>query len=176
MVISTNLQAQADADNLTATQTRLNKSLSRLSSGSKIISPSDDAAGLAVSSRLDAQVQRTNAANNNVSGAISFTQTQDGYLSSMSTALNRMSELSIEAMDVTKTDSDRALYNDEYQQLNDYISQSANKDFNGVSLFSTNALNVTMDADGNTFPMAGIDLGTPNFVAVAGSEIGRAHV
>jgi flagellin len=171
MVINTNLQAQFNADNLQTTQTRLNKSLARLSSGTQIIAPSDAAAGLAVATRLDAQAQRTNAANKNVSGAISFTQTQDGYLRSMSKALNRMSELSIQALDVTKTDTDRALYDSEFTQLKDYITQAANKDFNGVSLFTANALDVTMDADGNTFSMAGIDLTTDAFTAVGSSTV-----
>jgi flagellin len=93
MVINTNLQAQINADNLQTTQARLAKSLGRLSSGSKLTSPSDDAGGLAVATRMDAQVKRTDAANNNVSSAVSFTQTQDGYLQNIAKALNRMSEL-----------------------------------------------------------------------------------
>lgn len=149
MVINTNLQAQINADNLQATQARLSKSLARLSSGSKIVSAADDAAGLAVASRLDAQVNRTAAANNNVSNAISFTQTQDGYLQKIAVALNRMSELSILAQDGTKTDADRALYNKEFTELSSYIGTAASKDFNGVSLFSTNAISVTIDSEGH---------------------------
>jgi flagellin len=85
----------------------LSKSLARLSSGQKIVNPSDDAAGLAVASRLDAQIQRTNAAKTNVSNAVSFTQTQDGYLKKIGKALDRMSELTLLAQDVTKSDADR---------------------------------------------------------------------
>ena len=77
MVINTNIAAQTSADNLQMSSNALSKSLARLSSGSKIINPSDDAAGLAVASRLDAQVRRIAAANNNVGNAISFTQTQE---------------------------------------------------------------------------------------------------
>src|SRR5690606_131417 len=113
----------------------LAKSLSRLSSGSKIVSPADDAAGLAVASRLDAQVQRLAAARSNVGNAISFTQTQDGYLKKISKALDRLSELAILAQDVTKGDSDRALYQTEFAQIQEYVLSTANKDFNGVSLF-----------------------------------------
>ena len=65
MVINTNIEAQIAASNLQTSQARLGKSLARLSSGSKIIDPSDDAAGLAVAMRLDAQVQRLNAAKSN---------------------------------------------------------------------------------------------------------------
>lgn len=171
MIINTNIRAQENSDNLQATTARLSKSLARLSSGSRIISPSDDAGGLAVASNLNAQVQRTNAANKNVSSALSFTQTQDGYLRTMAKALTRMSELSIQALDVTKTDADRALYDSEYTQLKDYITQAGSKDFNGVSLFSANALPVTIDADGNTFSMNGIDLATATFTAVDASSV-----
>jgi flagellin len=158
MVINTNLQAQINADNLQATQARLNKSLARLSSGHKITSPSDDAAGLAVATQLQGQLNRTNAANSNVGNAISFLQTQDGYLSSVAKALNRMSELSILALDGTKTDSDRALYNDEYSQLCAYIQQAGDKLFNGISLFSGGTLDVTIDSEGSAISMNVVDL------------------
>jgi flagellin len=136
----------------------LNKSLARLSSGSKIVSPEDDAAGLAVSMRFDAQISRINAAKNNVSNAISFTQTQDGFLSKVSKALDRMSELSILAQDITKSDADRTLYDAEFQKLDDYIANVAAKDFNGVSLFAGATLAVTEDSEGTTFDMNAVDL------------------
>ena len=78
MVINTNTSAQVGAMLLSDSSAKLSKSLARLSSGSKIISPEDDAAGLAVSVRFDAQVNRINGAVNNVSNAISYSQTQDG--------------------------------------------------------------------------------------------------
>ena len=78
-----------------ASQTALAKSLQKLSSGSKITSPADDSAGLAVSMQLTAQMSRITAASNNIGDAISFNQTQDGYLQQMSNALNRMSELTV---------------------------------------------------------------------------------
>ncbi len=80
MVINTNISAQVSARNLNDSSVMLNRSLARLSSGSKITSPQDDAAGLAVSTRFEAQISRTNAASNNLANAISFTQTQDGFL------------------------------------------------------------------------------------------------
>jgi len=166
MVINSNTQAQAAASNLQASQAMLTKSLSRLSSGSRIVNPSDDAAGLAVASRLDAQVQRLNAAKSNVGNAVSFTQTQDGYLKKVAKALDRMSELSILAQDVTKSDADRTLYNGEFQQLSAYLTNTATKDFNGVSLFSTNALNVTIDSEGGTFQMDGINLAATAYTNV----------
>jgi flagellin len=99
----------------------LGRSLNRLSSGSKIASPSDDAAGLAVSEKLDAQNQRVKAAMVNVQNAVSFVQTADGFMSGMTKILSRMSELGILAKDVTKNASDLALYQTEFQELQNQL-------------------------------------------------------
>ncbi|HTD65006.1 MAG TPA: flagellin [Candidatus Limnocylindria bacterium] len=170
MVINTNTTAQKSAHNLMASQAQLSKSLARLSSGSKIVNPSDDAAGVAVGMRLDAQVKRLDAALNNVGNAVSFTQTQDGYLKKVGKALDRMSELSLLAQDVTKSDADRSLYNNEFTQLSAYISEASSKDFNGVSLFSSAALNVTSDSEGDTLSMTGVNLANAAYTtALAGN-------
>ncbi len=170
MVINTNIQAQINADNLQTTQTRLSKSLARLSSGSRIIQPSDDAAGLAVASRIDAQINRIQAAKYNVNNAVSFVQTQHGYVQKIGKALDRMGELSILAQDGTKTDSDRDLYNKEFSQLQSYISSAATKDFNGVSLFSPSNLEVAIDSDGTPFSMAGINMAVVPYSTVVDSS------
>lgn len=167
MVINTNVQAQTAASNLQSSQAMLSKSLSRLSSGSKIVNPADDAAGLAVASRLDAQVSRLDAAKSNVGNAISFTQVQDGFMKKIAKAFDRMSELAILAQDVTKSDADRDLYNSEFYQLIQYVNNTASKDFNGVSLFSTTPLNVTVDSEGGTFTMNGIDMAATSYTAVS---------
>jgi flagellin len=174
MVINTNMSAQISADNLQQSQTLLSRSLARLSSGSKIVNPSDDAAGLAVASRLDAQVQRLGAAKSNVSNAVSFTQTQDGYLQKIGKALNRMSELAMMAQDSTKSDADRGLYNAEFSQLSSFISGAATKEFNGVSLFSAATLNVTIDSEGGTFGMGGINLATSAYSNATGADVSTA--
>jgi flagellin len=158
MVINTNLSAQSSARLLAESSANLAKSLARLSSGSRITSPEDDAAGLAVSIRFGAQINRTNAANAGVGNAISFTQTQDGFMQQIGKALDRMSELSVLAQDVTKTDSDRALYQTEFSTLGAYISNVSSKDFNGISLFSASTLNIVTDSEGGTFAMTGISL------------------
>ncbi len=158
MVINTNTQAQQTANYLNVSNTQLAKSLARLSSGSKIIVPSDDAAGLAVSSRLEAQVKRLDAALNNVVNAVSFTQTQDGFLKTVDKAFRRMGELAMLAQDTTKSDEDRALYNQEFAQLKDYIAASADQSYNGVKLFSTESIPVTVDSEGVTFAMSPINL------------------
>jgi flagellin len=159
MVINTNIAAESSASLLSASSANLAKSLQRLSSGSKITTPQDDAAGLGVSMKLDAQSSRIDAASNNVSNAVSYTQTQDGFLQQVGKALNRMSELAVSAQDVTKTDTDRSLYNAEYSQLASYITSTASKDFNGVSLFNAVDKAVTIDSDAATWSMGQINLG-----------------
>lgn len=157
MVINTNTAALTSSRLLSESSSALSKSLSRLSSGSKIVSPEDDAAGLAVATRFDAQISRIKAASSNIGNAVSFAQTQDGFLQKVSKAMDRMSELSVLAQDVTKTDTDRGLYDTEFQKLATYINDLATKDFNGVSLFDGTDLDVTVDSDGNTTTATGID-------------------
>lgn len=159
MVINTNTQALSSSRLLAESTSALSKSLQRLSSGSKIVSPEDDAAGMAVSMRFDAQVNRIGAANDNVGNAVSFSQTQDGYLQKVGKALDRMSELTMLAQDVTKTDTDRGLYQSEFATLQSYITDIAGKQFNGVTLFTSSSKDVTIDSDATKFAMSGINLG-----------------
>jgi flagellin len=170
MVINTNLSAESSARLLMQSQTQLSQSLARLSSGTKINSPADDSAGLAVSMNLTAQMGRNTAANDNVNNAISFNQTQDGYLQQVANALNRMSELAVQSQDVTKSDSDRSLYQQEFNTLANYIGSVSTKDFNGVSLFNGNTLDVTIDSDANTFGMGGVDLTGTTFATLATND------
>ena len=149
----------------------LSQSLARLSSGSKITSPADDSAGLGESMQLTAQMSRNSAASNNVNNAVSLNQTQDGYLQQVDSALNRMSELAVQSQDVTKSDSDRALYNQEYQTLGSFVSDVGTKDFNGVSLFNGPGLAVTTDSDANTFSMAGVNLSSASYTAAIADNV-----
>src|ERR1043165_2233573 len=174
MVINTNISAQSSARLLSESSSMLAKSLARLSSGSKIVSPEDDAAGHAVSILFDARVNCSDAANSNVGNAISFNQTQDGFLKKVSKALDRMSQLSIMAQDSTKTDNDRALYNAEFTTLGAYIDDVATKDFNGVNLFDGTALDVTTDGDGGTFTMSGVDMTAAAYTNATGSTVDTA--
>ncbi len=166
MVINTNVSAQSGARMLGESSALLAKSLARLSSGSKLVSPDDDAAGAAVSLRFDAQINRVAAANSNVGNAISFSQTQDGFLKKVGKALDRMSELSILSQDATKSDSDRALYNSEFTTLQGYVSDVAGKEFNGVSLFGSTGIDITKDEDGNKFSMTAADLSNSAYDSV----------
>jgi flagellin len=157
MIINTNLSAQTGARLLSESNKALSKSLARLSSGLKIVSPEDDAAGLAVSSRFDAQINRINAVTNNVSNAISFSQTQDGYLKKIAKALDRMSELSVLAQDVTKSAADIALYQTEFAAQAAFIGDLSTKQFNTIGLLDGTDRNVVVDSEGATFTMTGVD-------------------
>jgi len=171
MVINTNISALTSANNLNKSSSMLNQSLARLSSGSKIVSPSDDPAGLAESISLTAQISQTGAANSNVSNAVSFAQTQDGYLQQIGSALDQMATLAVEAQDGTKTDAERADYQKQFSTLSAYITDTASKNFNGVSLFSSSALTVTSDGQGDTFSMTGVDLSASAYSGATGSDI-----
>jgi len=172
MIINTNNGSSMAARILAESTSSLQKSLSRLSSGSKIASPSDDAAGTAVSMKMAAQVNRIQAAKDNIGNAISYSQTQDSFLEKIGNALDRMSELAMLAQDETKTDSDRALYDKEYQKLDDFVTAIKGKDFNGVSLFQgTTVLSVTISDAGTTTGGAGVTLTGGYWNSVATGDI-----
>jgi flagellin len=176
MVINTNSPAARGARFLGEASSNLQKSLARLSSGSKIVEPQDDAAGLAVSSRMDAQINRTEATRSNIGNAISYKQTQDGFLAKAAKALDRMSELATLAQDNTKTATDLALYNKEYETLYSYLDVVDGQTFNDVALFSSTSLNVLQDDTSAAFASAGINLGTTtsSLSAAVGSVISTA--
>jgi flagellin len=172
MVINTNIAAQTSARYLSQANTLLSQSLARLSSGSKLVNPSDDPGGTAVSMRLDAQINRLDAVTNSLGNATSFSQTQDGLLQNVANALDRMSELAIMAEDGTKSPADRALYNQEFTSLSNYIKDIQTKDFNGTSLFNGTTLSVTIDSEGNTFDMSSPNLSTSTFTNMLGTNVG----
>ena len=139
VVINTNSAATSAAYNLSNTNVNLQRSLNRLSSGSRINSSFDDAGGLAVSMKMSASIRRTEATSANVGNALSFLQTQDGVLKTADKILNRMSELATLAQDVTKSTSDLTLYNTELDVLKNQLNLMLSEKFNGISLFSAGA-------------------------------------
>lgn len=171
MVINTNIAALTSANNLNESTNMLNASLARLSSGSQIVKASDNPAGLAESVSLNAQIGQTTAANNNVSDALSFSQTQDGYLQQIGSALDQMSSLAIEAQDPTKSASELADYDAEFTALAGFVTDAATKNFNGVSLFGGNTLTVTTDGNGALFTLGGIDLGVSAYTTATAANI-----
>jgi len=172
MIINNNPGAAMAARVLGESSSALQKSLSRLSSGSKIASPADDAAGTGVAMKFGAQINRIQAAKDNLGNAISYSQTQDGFLQKIGNALDRMSELSMLAQDETKTDSDRALYDKEFQKLDDFVTAIKGKDFNGISLFQgTTVLAVTTSDSGTTMGGAGVTLTGGYWTSVAAASV-----
>jgi flagellin len=175
--LNTNMAAITSASNLDKSTSALNNALAELSSGSSIVNPSDNPAGLAESIALTAQIGQTNAANSNVSNALSFSQTQDGYLQQVGSALDQMSTLAVEAQDPTKSASQLADYNSEFQALGNYITSTGSATFNGVSLFSgtdastTGGLAITIDGSGDTFTMTAVNLTAAAYTAATGSRI-----
>ena len=137
VVINTNTSASLASYNLNNTNVNLQRSLNRLSSGSRINSSFDDAGGLAVSMKMSASIRRTEASQANVGNAIAFLQTQDGVLKNADKVLNRMSELATLAQDVTKSTDDLALYNTELTQLKDQLELMLSEKFNGIDLFDS---------------------------------------
>jgi flagellin len=159
LVINTNSAATAASNNLAASNLALQRSLNRLSSGSKIVSPSDDAGGLAVSMKLSAAARRQGAAITNVANSTSYLQTQDGALKVAGRVLDRISELKTLAADPTKSSSDIANYNVEFKALQDQLTSIAGETFNGVNLFGSSTFNVSTSEDGvSTVAVGGIDL------------------
>jgi flagellin len=193
-VINTNIQAMVAARNLTTSQEMLGRSLTRLSSGSKIVNPSDDAAGLAVSEKLDAQNRRVAAAVTNVQNAVSYVQTADGFMSGMTKILSRMSELALLGKDVTKNASDVDLYQQEFAALQDQlratiggttaeIGGAADIDtplgaFNGIKLFGGGAgLTVTIgQAVGQNMTINPPDLQTGSILSLIEQDAGGNYL
>jgi len=169
MVINSNIGAARTSRLLADSTQNLNGALARLASGSKIVEPQDDAAGLAVATKFGAQMSRNSAVMNNVTSALSYSQTQDGFLQKVSKALDRMSELMTLADDATKSTDDIANYNVEFTDLKNYISDIGTKEFNGVSLFDGSGLAVTKDSDANTWSLNASDLNDTDLTSVIAS-------
>jgi len=148
VVINTNMSATVASNNLAASNSALQKSLNRLSSGSKIVNPSDDAGGLAVSMKLSAAAKRQGAVANNIGNAVSFLQTQDGGLKVSGKILDRMSELRTLHDDVTKSTDDKANYNTEFKALQLQLTAITSEKFNGVAMFSSAANTVYTTEEG----------------------------
>lgn len=150
VVINTNYSATVASNNLAMSNQNLQKSLNRLSSGSKIVSPADDAGGLAVSMKLSAAAKRSGAAAINIGNSASFLQTQDGVLKVTGKVLERMSELKTLYNDPTKNTTDLANYDSEFVSLQAQLTSLTSEKFNGVTLFGTASLSVAVTEDGST--------------------------
>ena len=175
LTINTNSAAASANYHLSRNQSALQKSLTRLSSGSRIVQPVDDAGGLAVSMKLESAITRLNGAQKNVQNATSFLEVQDGILSSAGKILNRMIELKGLSDDVMKNSSDTGNYNREFKDLQQQIYDMSALKFNGVSMFAQfssetnnaegvfndtaldNTVSVYVSADGSTGPTVSVN-------------------
>ena len=133
--INTNIASLNAQRNLNSSQMSQQTALQRLSSGLRINSAKDDAAGLAISSRMSSQISGSNQAARNANDGISLAQTAEGDLTQISNNLQRMRDLAVQASNATNTASDRAALNNEVQSLAQEIDRVAqNSSFNGVKL------------------------------------------
>tara|TARA_X000000950_G_C13759392_1_gene596139 strand:- start:17 stop:949 length:933 start_codon:yes stop_codon:yes gene_type:complete len=172
LTINTNSSAASANMHLSKNNEMLRKSINRLSSGSRIVQPVDDAGGLAVSMKLQSSITRLAGAQSNVQNAISFLEVQDGVLEAAGKILNRMIELKGLSQDVMKNSSDVENYNREFQDLQMQIYDMSNVQFNGVSLFAIssnegaaatfgnlsadNTMSVYTSAEGSSGPIVSI--------------------
>ncbi len=156
--------------NLANSSSMLQRSLNRLSSGSKIVTPADDAGGLAVSVKLSAAATRSGATASNIGNAVSFLQTQDGALKVAGDILNRMSELKTLHGDVTKTTGDQANYNTEFTALQAQLTAISNEKFNGKSLFGTSTSSVSVTEDSST--SSAVTLAAADLTSTASGGVG----
>jgi len=147
--ISTNYAATAAANNLALSNSMLQRSLNRLSSGSRLVRPCDDAGGTAVAMRLEATAKRSGSAATNINNAISLLQNQEGALKIGGKIVERMAELQSLWNDTTKNDKDKALYDIEFGALQHQLSSLTQEKFNGVPLFAGNSTDIVTSAMGD---------------------------
>jgi flagellin len=140
MTINTNVVSLNAQRNLSMSKSSLATSMERLSSGLRVNSAKDDAAGLAIADRMNAQVRGINVAVRNANDGISLAQTAEGALSTISEALQRMRELAVQSLNGTNGTGDRANLDAEYQQLSAEITRiAAQTKFNGVAIIGGGA-------------------------------------
>jgi flagellin len=143
--VNTNIASMNAQRNLSSVSVRLQGNFKRLSSGLRISTAADDAAGLGISERMRSQIRSYGAAQRNAQDGISLVQTAEGALNEVNSILNRMRELSIQSSNGTLSTADRATLDTEYQELINEIGRiSSTSTFNGVQLIdgSTTALDI----------------------------------
>ena len=161
-VINTNIMSLNAQRNLSATQSALATSVQRLSTGLRVNSAKDDAAGLAIAERMNTQVRGMNVAIRNANDAISLSQTAEGALSKINDMGQRMRELAVQSANATNSDSDRKNLDAEYQALAEEIKRNlAGAAFNGTKLFAAAAA-LTFQVGANAATTDQITINTEN--------------
>ena len=164
-VINTNLMSLNAQRNLSATQSALATSVQRLSTGLRVNSAKDDAAGLAIAERMNTQVRGMNVAIRNANDAISLSQTAEGALSKINDMGQRMRELAVQSANATNNDTDRASLDAEFQALSAEIKRNLDgTSFNGTKLFAALAT-MTFQVGANNAATDQIAVVTTNLTA-----------
>ena len=154
--INTNVSALNAARTLSRSTSQLNKSLERLSSGLRINSAADDAAGLAIAEGFRSQVRGSQVAQRNAQDGVSLVQTAEGALSESTNILQRVRELAVQAANGTQSTSNRQALNTEVQQLLSQIDDIAlDTEFNGISVLSSNQT-ITLQTGPNVSQVLGV--------------------
>ena len=151
LTINTNIASLNAQRNLNMSQGSLATSMQRLSSGLRVNSAKDDAAGLAIAERMNAQVRGMNVAVRNANDGISMAQTAEGALSQVGNALQRMRELAVQARNSTNSSSDKNSLNKEFSQLQSEITRVlGGTTFNGKHILGADATSLTFQIGANT--------------------------
>jgi len=149
--INTNIASIDAQRNLSASQSSLSTSMQRLSSGLRINTAKDDAAGLSIAERMNAQVRGMNVAIRNSNDGISLAQTADGALAQVSNSLQRMRELAVQARNSTNSSSDKDSLNKEFGQLQSEITRVlGGTAFNGKHILGADATTLNFQVGANT--------------------------
>ena len=149
-IINTNIPSLNAQRNLNTSQSSLAVSLERLSTGLRINSAKDDAAGLAIAERFTTQIRGLNQAIRNANDGISFAQTAEGALGTVSDALQRIRELAVQAVNDTNSSSDRQALNNEVSQLLAEVNRVANStQFNGKNILDGSSSSLTFQVGAN---------------------------
>lgn len=166
--INTNYASLNAQRNLNSSQGALQTSIQRLSSGLRVNSAKDDAAGLAISERMNAQVRGMNVAIRNSNDAISMSQTAEGALGKVTDSLQRMRELAVQARNATNSDSDKDSLDAEFGQLSQEIQRVlGGTNFNGLAVLGADAGTQTFQVGAGTTTDDTIDLTTTDLTADA---------
>ncbi len=163
LTINTNIASLNAQRNLNMSQGSLATSMQRLSSGLRVNSAKDDAAGLAIAERMNAQVRGMNVAVRNANDGISMSQTAEGALSQVGNALQRMRELAVQARNSTNSSSDKDSLNKEFAQLQAEISRViGGTTFNGKHILGADATSLVFQIGANTTADDTITIATKN--------------
>ena len=175
--INTNISSLNAQRNLNSSQTSLQTSMQRLSSGLRVNSAKDDAAGLAIAERMNAQVRGMNVAIRNANDGISLAQVAEGALSKIGDALQRMRELALQARNASNSDSDKDSLNKEFAQLQKEITRViGGTTFNGKHILGADATTMHFQIGANTTTDDVVDVSTVNLKSDADISINTANL